>query len=143
MTLVCLGPSKVSKQAKYKCAAVKTNMQTLHFFCPCRLAWCMFSIDCVHEYIWYIFTNIGSQINVVRLQVNLLCSSITIYGCKCTAGQFTVCVTVFSDNMYNLTECTPDTFKCGDGRCLKGHVRCDDTDNCPDRSDQISCRKYQ
>jgi len=33
----------------------------------------------------------------------------------------------------------PDMFRCDDGTYRQRHLRCDDTPDCPDQSDEINC----
>jgi len=37
------------------------------------------------------------------------------------------------------TACRAGMFRCLNGRCLQGHVRCDQRDNCIDNSDELNC----
>lgn len=38
--------------------------------------------------------------------------------------------------------CTASQFKCGNGQCIDGNDRCNNVEDCLDRSDELNCREY-
>ena len=38
--------------------------------------------------------------------------------------------------------CSPNEFKCANGKCIDGRRRCDSRDDCGDGTDELNCGKF-
>lgn len=49
-------------------------------------------------------------------------------------------MTVFFSS--DMRTCHPDYFQCGSGHCVPNQLKCDGTADCPDATDESTCRKF-